>query len=59
MVQLVVGMTTDGLFGTQLDFYYQMVILPKRVNLLADQLFTILWGLSIFSEKLACTGLPR
>ena len=33
-----------------------MVILPKRVSLLADQLFRILWSQSIFSQKLTCAG---
>ena len=33
-----------------------MVILQKRVSLLADQLFRILWSLSFFSEKLTCAG---
>ena len=33
-----------------------MVIFPKRVSLLADQLFRILWSLSIFSQKLTCAG---
>ena len=33
-----------------------MVILPKRGSLLADQLFRILWSLSIFSEKRTCAG---
>ena len=28
-----------------------MVILPKRVSLLVDQLFRILWSLSIFLQK--------
>ena len=33
-----------------------MVILPKRVSLLANQLFRILWSLSIFSKKLTNAG---
>ena len=33
-----------------------MVSLPKRVSLLTDQLFRILWSLSNFSKKLTCTG---
>ena len=33
-----------------------MVILPKRVSLLADQLLRILCSLSIFSEKPTCAG---
>ena len=51
----MVGMTTDRLFETRLEIFI-MVILPKRVSFLADQLFRILWSLSIFSEKLTCAG---